>query len=92
MTREDLFIRVIIIVLVVLAVVTLIFSLKPSFELKKEIAYRVKGGDTLWGIASEYCPEGYTVEEYLQVIIEKNDLRTTVIFPGNTLMLYIKEN
>lgn len=92
MTREDLFFRVIIIILVVLAVVTLFLTLKPTFELKKEIAYRVKGGDTLWGIASEYCPEGYTVEEYLQVIIEKNDLRTTVIFPGNTLMLYVKEN
>ena len=92
MTREDLFFRVIIIILVVLAVVTLIFSLKPSFELKKEIAYRVKGGDTLWDIASEYCPEGYTVDEYLAILIEKNDLKTTVIFPGNTLMLYVKEN
>lgn len=60
----------------------------PVTEIKEEqptqeIIYTVKRGDTLWAIASKYLGEGIRYKE----IMEANNLKTTIIYPGQVLRI-----
>ena len=50
--------------------------------------YTVKSGDTLWNIASEACPEGMDVREYIHEISKMNGIDDGSIRPGQTIELY----
>ena len=50
--------------------------------------YTVKSGDTLWNIASEACPEGMDVREYIHEISKMNGIDDGGIRPGQTIELY----
>lgn len=50
--------------------------------------YTVKSGDTLWNIASEACPEGMDVREYIHEISKMNGIDDGRIRPGQTIELY----
>ena len=44
-------------------------------------------GDTLWGIAEEYCPEGKDIREYIHETMELNGLKTSEIHAGCYLVV-----
>lgn len=50
--------------------------------------YTVKIGDTLWNIASEACPEGMDVREYIHEVSKMNGIEDGNIRPGQTIELY----
>lgn len=50
--------------------------------------YTVKSGDTLWNIASEACPEGMDVREYIHEVSKMNGIEDGHIRPGQTIELY----
>lgn len=50
--------------------------------------YTVKSGDTLWNIASEACPDGMDVREYIHEISKMNGIDDGSICPGQTIELY----
>ncbi len=62
-----------------------IFS--EGLENKIEVEYTVVSGDTLWSIASEYTPRGKDVRDLIYRITRLNDLKTSRIAPGNTIMI-----
>lgn len=44
----------------------------------------VHGGDTLWGIASEFCPNGKDIRDYIQTVCRENGIDAN-IYPGDTI-------
>ena len=45
----------------------------------------LRGGDTLWGIAEEYCPRQLSVKSYVKELKQINRLKTDDIHAGNYL-------
>ena len=50
----------------------------------------VHAGDTLWGIASERCPDGMDKRGYIRAVQQKNHIGTD-IFPGDKLLVPVYE-
>lgn len=51
--------------------------------------HRVRSGDTLWDIASEYVAPGDDVRVLIEEIKRGNGLTTSVIVPGQVLLVPI---
>ena len=49
--------------------------------------YRVRAGDTLWGIAADHTEPGGDVRRGVALIMEMNDLDGSVIRPGEVLVV-----
>ena len=47
--------------------------------------YKVRAGDSLWGIADEHTPDGYDVRNTIEAIKSINGLGSSVIHPGQVL-------
>lgn len=47
----------------------------------------VASGDTLWSIASEHAIEGLSTQDTVSVLREWNDLSTSSLTPGTTLVV-----
>ena len=50
--------------------------------------YTVKSGDTLWNIASEACPDGMDMREYIHEVSKMNGIEGGSIRHGQTIELY----
>jgi hypothetical protein len=55
----------------------------------REEYYRVKIGDSLWAISSEYCPDGVDRREWIDEIRALNDLTDSTIYPGQRLTVLV---
>ena len=53
--------------------------------------YTVKGGETLWGIASRNCPDDMDVREYIHEVSKINGIKDGAIHPGQVIELYRTE-
>ena len=74
----------VVILLCLLLVVLIGISCKADVQTER-YDYRVKPGDTLWDIASEYAPKGTDKREYIFNIKKDNGLKTSVLHPGMVL-------
>ncbi|MFN7250737.1 MAG: LysM peptidoglycan-binding domain-containing protein [Anaerobacillus sp.] len=59
-------------------------SAQPKYEHFIEV--EVKNGDTLWSIASKYT-DGVTVQSYITILKEQNNLRDHHIYAGQVLLV-----
>ena len=50
--------------------------------------YKVKSGDSLWSIAYTFCPEGYSIRDWIDDTMSLNQLTDATIYPGQTLRVY----
>ena len=66
-----------------------ISALSPRYEFEEE-TYYVKGGDRLWNIASDYCPDGMDVRDYLNLLREHNEFTGSVIYPGQEIIVLVE--
>ena len=77
----------------IVAIVVLIYALiaialpKPEHNFE-ETTYAVKAGDNLWRIASDYCPNTMDKRDYIRLVKERNNLTDSVIYPGQSLIVY----
>lgn len=54
----------------------------------KEYVVVVEDGDTLWNIASDYKPHKYDIREFIDIIIECNNLNQDGnIYPGEVIKI-----
>ena len=45
----------------------------------------VQSGDTLWSIGAEHCGQGLSVAESVHWIVDRNDLSSSLIVPGQII-------
>lgn len=45
----------------------------------------VQAGDTLWSIGAEHCGQGLSVAESVHWIVDRNDLSSSLIVPGQII-------
>lgn len=53
-----------------------------------KIEYKVERGDSLWSIASKYCPDDMKMWDYIDTIIDENGLLGKTIHPGQILLVF----
>ena len=61
----------------------------PYYDFQTE-SYLVQYGDSLWTIASKYCPDGMNEWDYLHMVVDANNLTSTTIHPGQLLTVFVK--
>ena len=71
----------------VLLTIGLVVNSRYDFH---EETYYVKGGDRLWNIASDYCPDGMDVRDYLNLLREHNEFTGSVIYPGQEIIVLVE--
>lgn len=57
-----------------------------------ETTYKVESGDCLWDISVEFCPDTMNKWDYIDLIIERNNLSDPTIYPGQNLIIYQSQN
>ena len=58
----------------------------PAYEWERTL-YFVKHQDTLWNICQQYCPSKMDIEEYIYLIKLENNMASSTIHAGDTLIL-----
>lgn len=87
------FIETVCILLIVVLICTLAVMARTEPEYNfEEITYEVESGDCLWNIADEYCPKSMNKWDYIKLIMERNNLADSVIYPGQRLIVYRFQN
>lgn len=59
---------------------------------EKEVStqtYMVSPGDTLWSIATEYCPKNIDKRDYISDIIELNHIEDCTIYPHRSIQVIV---
>ena len=74
------------ILVIVCALATAIFA-ESEYDFEED-TYSVKHGDCLWDIAEEYCPSTMNAWDYICLIMERNNLKSADIYPGQRLIVY----
>lgn len=87
------FIETVCILLIVVLICTLAMMARTEPEYNfEETTYEVEIGDCLWNIADEYCPKSMNKWDYIKLIMERNNLADSVIYPGQRLIVYRFQN
>lgn len=73
--------------LICIIILIVIFDI-PEYEWEKG-SYIVQRGDTLWGICTQYCPQGVDIWEYINLIKEENEMESSRIYEGEELIVFI---
>lgn len=77
--------------IVTVSILLLNYAFQPTMdgvEWQEEI-HRVRAGDSLWAIASDYCPAGVDRREWIDEIRALNDLPDSTIYPGQKLIVLV---
>lgn len=56
-----------------------------------ETTHKVRAGETLWGIADEYRPADVDRSEYINAVVELNDIDGYMIYAGDNITVLIPE-
>ena len=64
---------------------------EPDYNFE-ETTYKVESGDCLWDIADEYCPKSMNKWDYINLVMERNNLDDSIIHPGQRLIVYQSQN
>ena len=48
---------------------------------------KIQSGDTLWGIAQTYTPDGMDIRDYIYAICDANEMNSKTVFPEQDLIL-----
>lgn len=56
-------------------------------EVSQPVKVVVDSGDTLWTLANIHAPCGMDVRDYLDEVLEKNELTGVLIYPGQEIVL-----
>lgn len=67
---------------------TVMFAEQPSY---RNCAVTVTRGDSLWGIASKYTEADEDVRDVMLRIRKANKLQTTKIYPGQELVIPVRD-
>lgn len=78
---------VVIVGLIVMLACGVITSGETEHEFE-EVNYRVESGDTLWGIAEDYCPNTMDIRSYISMVKERNGIEESAIYPGQRLVVF----
>ncbi|MCH5186312.1 MAG: LysM peptidoglycan-binding domain-containing protein [Oscillospiraceae bacterium] len=57
-------------------------------EVKTE-TYTVSSGDTLWSIASEYCPSNMDKRDYISELIKLNNIQNCTVYPNRSIQVIV---
>lgn len=89
-TREFIWVALVCIILTALFFVTFAITEPPRLDTSKmdKYAYYVQSGDTLWGLASEYCPDGIDYREWIAAVRDLNDMDGGYIYEGQKIYLW----
>ena len=79
-----------ILVLIVMCCSFVVAAFNPKYEFEEE-KYTVQSGDCLWYIANDYCPKGMDKWEYIDLVMERNNLSDSIIHPGQTLIVFVEQ-
>ena len=74
--------------LLVCIVVCVIYTCSPADCDFKEVPYIVQQGDSLWRIATKFCPNTFNKRDYIELVMKLNGLDNSVIHPGQYLIVY----
>lgn len=72
------------------SVLALNYALRPTMDRVEwqEALYTVQSGDTLWAISRGYCPDNVDRREWIDAVLELNELQDAIIHPGQTLIVW----
>jgi len=74
---------------VIITVAIVYVNSNEPCELSEE-HYTVKEGDSLWFIATQYCPDSVEMQSYIRMVRERNDLPDATIYPGQRLIVFVE--
>lgn len=80
-----------IIAFIVMCCSLVVKSVTPDRHEFEEVTYTVESGDCLWYIANDYCPDDMDKREYIQLIRERNGLTSSIIYPGQNLIVFVEK-
>jgi hypothetical protein len=62
-------------------------EMREAYEYTETIEYRVRHGDTLWGIAGEYTNNRHNRQEVIHMIKVLSDRTSSNLMPGDLLII-----
>ncbi len=65
------------------------FNSGGASNVQEYVEFAVQPGDTLWQIARNHSPANMDIREYIYQIQEINNVKNSVIHPGDVLLLPI---
>ena len=65
---------------------------RPRLDTDKltRATYYVHSSDTLWGLASDYCPDGVDYREWIAAVSEVNGLTGGQIYAGQKIVIFME--
>lgn len=78
--------KILIFALAVAALLVIAYNSKSHHEFT-ENSYYVAPGDTLWDIATIYCPDDMDKREYIAEIEKLNEMKSARIYAGQKILV-----
>lgn len=78
--------KILIFALAVAALLIIAYNSKSQHEFT-ENSYYVAPGDTLWDIATIYCPDDMDKREYIAEIEKLNEMKSARIYAGQKILV-----
>ena len=66
---------------------SMLFNSGGASDVPDYLEFAVQPGDTLWKIARMHLPDGMDIREFIFEIKKANDISTSIIHPGDVLLL-----
>lgn len=82
---------ILLVALIVASILALNYAFQPTMDrvVWAETTYQVGAGESLWTIASNYCPDGVDRREWIAEVRALNNLHDSVIHPGQDLTVLV---
>lgn len=86
------FLLIYLLIIAVFAAICVIYlRTQPEIHFDED-HYIVQSGDSLWYISTQYCPDSMDMQQYIQLIKDRNGLSSSVIYPGQRLVVLVEVN
>lgn len=86
-------VAIVVLAVAIMCSVGFVVSAKSDKALSDTDSYyqsiRVDSGDTLWSIATEYCPDTQEISDYIEEIKSINNIKTNTIKAGDYIIVSI---